>query len=400
VLSLEIVGSGIEEIVTLHVLRSHVAALRADGARYRGACEFARPLELPGPHLLPELLDTGDDPLAGIDAALKRIVERACAPDRSARLPTGDVVLMLRALARRALSGGDPFGRQLGNLLEDLLPDLRPGQSLQRVVTTVERQLCQVLPHARVRVVDGMTQLPAGMKSVLINPPGTVSSSMPVSIDLPSAAVITDSHARLFRTSSRVIALVQSLNGHTAEGPTAAGGPAMSIPLTAPGAEASSALDSEPAGTPGFWQKVVVRYADGQMLKGYTLDFHGSKTQFTLWPSLTAPAHERIVVPLARLKAVFFVREFAGNPNHVERKVFGSPGHGRRIEVTLLDDEVLVGTTLNYRTDSTGFFIIPADPGANNRRVFVVASAVRQVRFPERGVADRATTPASVGSSS
>ena len=89
-----------------------------------------------------------------------------------------------------------------------------------------------------------------------------------------------------------------------------------------------------------------------------------------------------MVVPFARLKAVFFVREFSGNPDHIERKMFETPAHGRRIEVTLLDNEVIVGTTLNYRTESSGFFIIPADPRDNNLRVFVVSSAVRQVRFP------------------
>lgn len=382
VLSLELVGCGIEATVTLQVLRSHVAALRADGARYRGACEFARPLELPGLQLLPDYLDVGPDPFASVDAALKQLVERACVTDTSQRLPSGDVVLMLQALARHALSGVDPFGRQLGNLLEELLPACRPGQTLHRALITIERQLCQLLPQLRLRIVDGITPPPPGMKSVLINPPGTLSMSVPVSIDLPSAAVITDSQARLLRTSSRVIILVQRLNGNTVDAAIPAGDRAVSMPLPAPAAEPSRAPDPEPSGTSGIWQKVVVRYADGQLLKGFTQDFHGSKSQFSLWPTLTAPAHERIVVPLARLKAVFFVREFAGNPHHVDQKVFGGPAHGRRVEVTLLDDEVLVGTTLNYRADSTGFFISPADPCGNNLRVFVVASAVRQLRFP------------------
>jgi hypothetical protein len=382
VLSLELVGSGIEATVTLQVLRSHVAALGTNGARYRGACEFTRPLELPGLQLLPDYLDVGADPFASVDAALKHLVERACATDLSQRLAPGDVVLMLQALARRALSGVDPFGRQLGNLLEELLPACRPGQTLDRALTTIERQLCQVLPQLRLRIVDGMTPPPPGMKSVLINPPGTLSASVPVSIDLPSAGVISDSQARLLRTSSRVIILVQRLNAHTVDAPIPAGDRALSMPLPAPAAEPSRAPDPEPSGTSGIWQKVVVRYADGQLLKGFTQDFHGSKSQFSLWPSITAAAHERIVVPLARLKAVFFVREFAGNPHHVEQKVFAGPAHGRRIEVTLLDDEVLVGTTLNYRSDSTGFFISPADPGGNNLRVFVVPSAVRQLRFP------------------
>jgi hypothetical protein len=156
----------------------------------------------------------------------------------------------------------------------------------------------------------------------------------------------------------------------------------VAIPSPASAPETSPAPDAEPSSTAAIWQKVVVRYADGQLLKGFTQDFHGSKSQFSLWPSVTAPAHERVVVPLARLKAVFFVREFAGNPHHVERKEFVAPAHGRRIEVTLLDDEVLVGTTLNYRADTTGFFIMPADPSGNNLRVFVVPSAVRQLRFP------------------
>jgi hypothetical protein len=41
----------------------------------------------------------------------------------------------------------------------------------------------------------------------------------------------------------------------------------------------------------------------------------------------------------------------------------------------------VLGTTLNYRPDGQGFFISPADQGANNTRIFVVASAARRVRF-------------------
>jgi hypothetical protein len=130
------------------------------------------------------------------------------------------------------------------------------------------------------------------------------------------------------------------------------------------------------------WQKIVVRYAEGQILKGYTHDFSAIRPQFSLWPSMTAAANERVIVPLARLKGVFFVRDFAGNPGYVERTDTGDLRHGRRIEVTLNDDEVLVGRTLSYRADGNGFFVFPADPLANNIRVFVVSSSVRQVRFP------------------
>jgi hypothetical protein len=125
----------------------------------------------------------------------------------------------------------------------------------------------------------------------------------------------------------------------------------------------------------------VVRHADGKILKGYTQDFHPSRTQFSLWPSISATPGERVVVAIARLKALFFVRDFNGSPKHKESKAFSSRGQGRRVEVTFSDGEVVLGSTLNYNPDNQGFFVSPADPTANNTRIFVVSAAVRRVRF-------------------
>ena len=129
------------------------------------------------------------------------------------------------------------------------------------------------------------------------------------------------------------------------------------------------------------FQKIVARHADGKILKGYTQDFHPSKPQFSLWPSINATPKERTVVPVRQLKAVFFVRDFNGNPNHQERKAFAVRGQGRRVEVTFTDGETILGTTLNYRPDCQGFFVSPADPSGNNTRIYVVSKAVRRVRF-------------------
>jgi hypothetical protein len=54
---------------------------------------------------------------------------------------------------------------------------------------------------------------------------------------------------------------------------------------------------------------------------------------------------------------------------------------GRRLEVTFLDGEVLVGSTMNYQPHGPGFFLLPADPGSNNLRTFVVSGSTRHVRF-------------------
>ena len=112
-------------------------------------------------------------------------------------------------------------------------------------------------------------------------------------------------------------------------------------------------------------QKIVVRHADGRFLKGYTQDFHPSRAQFALWPAINATPKERIVVPMSRLKAVFFVRDFDGNPGYRERKTFTTRGQGRRVEVTFADAEVMLGTTLNYRPDGHGFL---RRPGRSRRQ--------------------------------
>jgi hypothetical protein len=140
--------------------------------------------------------------------------------------------------------------------------------------------------------------------------------------------------------------------------------------------------DDLPADSPNGWHRIIVRYLDGNLLKGYTQDFHPARMHFHIWPSMAAVASERMMVPLPQLKAVFFVRDFAGNATYVEQKVFDQARHGRKIEVTFVDREVIVGSTLNYRPDGQGFFLLPADRQSNNIRLFVVSGSVRHVRFP------------------
>jgi hypothetical protein len=127
--------------------------------------------------------------------------------------------------------------------------------------------------------------------------------------------------------------------------------------------------------------KVVVRYAIGRVLKGYTQDFFPNKDRFHLFPT-NEPGALAVDVFLKDLKAIFLVRDFAGDPRYVERKKYinGEKPSGRKLEVTFLDGESVVGSTLGYDRNRPGFFILPADPKSNNIRIFVVASAVKQVR--------------------
>ena len=128
--------------------------------------------------------------------------------------------------------------------------------------------------------------------------------------------------------------------------------------------------------------KVVVRYADGRVIKGFSQDFFPHKDRFHLRPA-DKPTGQAIEVLLKELKAVFFVRDFAGDSQYNERKKYveGEQPSGRKVEVTFADGEILVGSTLGYDPSRPGFFLFPADSKSNNIRVFAVTSAVKKVRF-------------------
>ena len=134
---------------------------------------------------------------------------------------------------------------------------------------------------------------------------------------------------------------------------------------------------------PEMQNKIVVRYQDGRIVKGQTGDFLPTKPSFHL-RLLDAPNDARpLEVKISEVKAIFFVKDFAGNPGRKKVQDFpaGKPIVGRKIRVLFQDGETLVGTTQGYDAARPGFFVIPADPASNNERCFVVNRAAKQVSF-------------------
>jgi len=129
--------------------------------------------------------------------------------------------------------------------------------------------------------------------------------------------------------------------------------------------------------------KVVARFVDGHMLKGFTNDFMPAKDHFHVALAEAPLGSKPVDVQTKDLKALFFVKEFAGNPQHEERKDFdpSRPVVGRKIRVLFNDGEVVVGTTQGYQPGRPGFFIVPADPNSNIERCYVVSSATREIAF-------------------
>ena len=350
ILTLELSGPGLDTAVPLEVLRCYIANLRGETATYRGACAFAHLIELPGKDAR-QLPAGAAASFVGTDAALKYLLGRCTSSGATGiTLERNEVLQVLDALhARTAARTSDSLSRHSADLLAAILPALRSGAPREVVMAALEERLLG---------------LPERWRS------------------------------RLQPTRGRLASLIEHcVSAHWASGAIVAPASVESTPIVdsrptpLPGPNAFETAGKEVAApelkgqVDSAFQKIVVRHADGKILKGYTQDFHPSRPQFSLWPSINATPKERAVVPVRQLKAVFFVRDFNGNPNYQERKSFAVRGQGRRIEVSFTDGETVLGTTLNYRPDCQGFFVSPADPNGNNTRIYVVSKAVRRVRF-------------------
>jgi len=126
--------------------------------------------------------------------------------------------------------------------------------------------------------------------------------------------------------------------------------------------------------------KVVARLLDGSVIKGASADFFPNRSSFHVHEAGAGAAAE---VLCERLKAVFFVKDLAGNSQRQDAQGFpASPAAlaaGKKIAVRFKDGELICGYTLAYTPDRSGFFMTPSDPASNNIRIYVLTHATKQV---------------------
>lgn len=127
--------------------------------------------------------------------------------------------------------------------------------------------------------------------------------------------------------------------------------------------------------------KVVARFRDGRMLKGSTSDFVTAKEFFHVAQADAPKGTRPVLVQVKDLKAIFFVKDFTGRPEHQPTNEFDSSRTppGRKIKVVFADGEVIVGTTQGYQPGRPGFFMVPADSEANIERCYVVTASTSNV---------------------
>jgi hypothetical protein len=105
---------------------------------------------------------------------------------------------------------------------------------------------------------------------------------------------------------------------------------------------------------------------------------------------LTTVEGQDLAVEVEKLKAVFFVRDFEGDRSYFESKLIETEPErkGLRVRCRFEDNETMEGVAENSLEflQGAGFFFWPADPGANNRLIYVVKSAL--LGFKVLGVKD------------
>src|SRR4030067_140422 len=91
----------------------------------------------------------------------------------------------------------------------------------------------------------------------------------------------------------------------------------------------------------GDKEKIVARFNDKRLLKGYIKKFTGDSAVVIIEEADTGKEH---AVPIDDLKAIFYVKTFEGSKEYKEKKVYG-PGKklGRKVFVKFRDGEKLVG---------------------------------------------------------
>jgi len=128
------------------------------------------------------------------------------------------------------------------------------------------------------------------------------------------------------------------------------------------------------------WQHVVGKYRDGRTVRGYTNDFNPTKPFLHVSP--TPFADEAKFVSMIHLDALFFLPDphtAASEWEALEQAT--SATRGRRVAMTLPNGKEMIGTTLTYSREGSGFFVRPLDRQAGPTRVFVTQSGIRSIRF-------------------
>jgi hypothetical protein len=353
-------------LVPSRVLRAQVSRLLPSATTYRAALAFNRTLDLPLWH---DAATSSDRELnlahehARLNVALRRLDESVLARGAAVTgVGRGAVAAALAIMespsGRRA---GTLFSQEMSRLFRIITIGLSSGTAPQVILDQVVEGVRRAVPAQVIRVVNqgSLVGLPSDALCFNGLAPHDGCASRLV-VEFPRGCRLDPWHLSFLKAAAHLATVITEIDQA----------------MSARDVVATTETRSDP---PTGWKRIVVRYRDGRILKGFNADFTAATSHVDVWMARNGPEASRITVPLAHLKALFFLNDVDGNQGQLPAVV---ASHGRRTDVTFLDGEVVAGTTLGYSQSGPGFFLTPLDAGGNNLSLFVVSGAVRHVTFP------------------
>jgi len=374
----ELAGERDESPIPSRVVRCQVTGL-VPSPIYRSALEFKRKLIMPDTVAAALPADGDADPFhehARLLLALRRLEASVAGRSAIPSQATEDSVcaavgidVMSAVLAMidtpAGLRAGRRFTGELATLFSIVTRGIDEGAPEGALIDRLVERLRRTIPVREVRLTD----------TIAVSHGDAIYFDVALAGDQPAAKLLVE-FPRHFRSeewqfqylkaAALVFAFVRQIGKTRAE-----------VEETCPD---GTSLAADDAGSPV--SRVVVRYRDGRLLKGFTREFLCSRGVVEVWPAANGLSSPSVTVPFGQLKAIFFVRDFDGNSSHVAAtSATSAPNRrGRKVTVTFLDGEELTGVTLTYQAEGVGFFVHPDDQN-NNTRVFVIPQSVRHIQF-------------------
>lgn len=348
--------------IPANVVRAHVAGLRPH-ATYRAALAFKRAFDLRFDSATPKPereIDVVQEH-ARLALALRRLYDSTGWPAEriaAAAGPGEHATAAALAITQAASANrpGSPLCREMARLLRVLTNGIAGGAAPDTIIAQAADCVRHAVPTRAITLVKGDSPLIQGADAIHFDVPsadGTAADRLLV--EFPRRCQLEPWHLQFLKATAQLLTVVRE-------------------------ADRLRVVSDDVADVPLGWKRVVVRYLDGHLVKGFCDDFSPSTGRIQVCPSPSAPRESRIAVALKHLKAVFFVHDLEGGA--ARQGPDNQREAGRRIDITFVDGELLSGTTLSYSRDGDGFFVYPTDTKSNNSRTFVVSSAVRHVQFP------------------
>jgi hypothetical protein len=134
--------------------------------------------------------------------------------------------------------------------------------------------------------------------------------------------------------------------------------------------------------------RLVAHFKDGQIAKGFSRDFDPTRESFHL-EKRRAGIVASVQIRLEELKALFQVKTWGRKDRHLGRPHgfpdgdSNRPVEGRYVKTVaeFFDGERICGFTHDYTPERPGFYLIPADPEDNNRRIYVLKSSLVNIQI-------------------